>query len=112
LESSRQVEAFDSLFYGMSDWGTWYMGEIFGEFVAANRNLDAHTVRLGLEPAEGWRATVLYDFFHLDEFATVLTPRLFDPRVVNIRDKDLAHEVDLVVDWEMNESLRSPLKAA
>ena len=45
-------ETFDPLFYGMSDWGTWYQGEIFGEFAASNRNLDTHTLRLRVEPIE------------------------------------------------------------
>jgi hypothetical protein len=39
----------------------------------------------------------------LDEFATEITPRLFDPRIVSIEDKDLGHEVDVIVDWAMND---------
>jgi hypothetical protein len=45
-------ETFDPLFYGMSDWGTWYQGEIFGEFAASNRNLTTHTLRLRVEPID------------------------------------------------------------
>lgn len=99
------VEAFDPLYYDLEDWGTWYLGEIFGEYVATNRNLDVVTARLRVEPAEAWTLTCLYYWFHLDELANRLTPRLFDPRVVLIRDKNLGHELDLVVDWEMNEHL-------
>jgi hypothetical protein len=100
-----QIEAFDPLFYGFSDWSTWYLGEVFGEFIGTNRNLDAHTVRLRVEPNEGWTVSLLYLFFRLDERATELQPRLFDPRVVNITDKSLGHEVDLTVDWKMNDYL-------
>ena len=37
--------------------------------------------------------------------ARKLQPRLFDPRVVNITDKSLGHEVDLTLDWKMNDYL-------
>jgi len=104
-DTRGEIEAFDPLFYGLEDWSTWYVGEIFGEFVAANSNLDVVTARLRVEPAEAWTVTCLYSWFHLDEFANLLTPRLFDPRVLLIRDKNLGHELDLAVDWEMNEHL-------
>ena len=99
------IEAFDPLFYGLEDWSTWYIGEIFGEYVATNSNLDVVTARLRVEPAETWTLTCVYSWFHLDEFANRLTPRLFDPRVVLIRDKNLGHELDLAVDWETTEHL-------
>jgi hypothetical protein len=100
-----QIEAFDPLYYGFSDWNTWYLGEILGEFIATNRNLDAYTVRLRAEPVESWTAQLLYLAFVLDELATELQPRLFDPRGVLIEDKDLGHEVDAMVDWAMNDHL-------
>jgi hypothetical protein len=103
--SNGEIESFDPLFYGMSDWGSWYEGEIFGEFVALNRNLETHTLRLRVEPAEKWTINLIGMIFQLDEFATVLQPRIGDPRVVLIRDKDLASELDLVVDWEVGRHL-------
>ena len=103
--SNGEIEAFDPLFYGMSDWSTWYQGEIFGEFVATNRNLETHTFRLRVEPADKWKVNLIGMIFQLDEFATQLQPRIGDPRVVLIRDKDLASELDLVVDWEVGEHL-------
>jgi hypothetical protein len=103
--TSDEVEAFDPLFYGMSDWDTWYQGEIFGEWIATNRNVETHTFRLRAKPAEDFTVNLIRLVFVLDEFATDLQPRLFDPRVVNIRDKDLAEEVDLIVDWSMGDHL-------
>jgi hypothetical protein len=103
--SNGEIETFDPLFYGMSDWGSWYQGEIFGEFIASNRNLEVHTLRLRVEPAEKWKVNLLGMIYELDEFATELQPRIGDPRVVLIRDKHLASEFDLVVDWEVGEHL-------
>jgi hypothetical protein len=82
--SADQIEGFDPLFYGFSDWDTWYLGEIFGEYVGTNRNLDAYTVRLRAEPAESWTVHLVWLAFVLDELAPELQPRLFDPRVVAI----------------------------
>lgn len=103
--SANEIEAFDPLFYGMTDWSSWYLGEIFGEWVGANRNLETHALRLRAEPTEDVTVNLIGLVFVLDEFATELQPRLFDPRVVNIRDKDLAEEVDLIVDWSVSENL-------
>lgn len=101
----RPIEAFDPLVYGLSDWGSWYLGEIFGECVGTNRNLNAHVLRLRVEPREGWTVNLLWPVFRLEERATELEARLFDPRFLEIRDKHLEHEVDLAVDWEMNDHL-------
>ena len=39
-------EGFNPLAYGMSDWGTWFQGEIIGEYVLANSNLFSYLVGL------------------------------------------------------------------
>jgi hypothetical protein len=103
--SNGEIEAFDPLFYQSTDWGTWYQGEIFGQFVATNRNLETHTLRLRVEPTEKWKVNLIGMIFELDEFATELQPRIGDPRVLLIRDKHLASEFDLVVDWEVGSHL-------
>jgi hypothetical protein len=100
-----RIEGFDPIFFGFSDWGSWYHGEVFGEFIGTNRNLDVHLLRLRGEPAPGWTVQLLGFLFRLDELATDLQPRLFEPRIVNIRNKNLGYEVDLVVDWKMNDHL-------
>jgi hypothetical protein len=98
-----QIEAFDPLFYGFADWNTWYLGEILGEYIGTNRNLNTHTVRFRFQPRETWTVNLFWLNFRLDDLATELTPRLFDPRIVNITDKNLGNEVDLTVDWKMGD---------
>jgi hypothetical protein len=93
-------ETFDPLFYGFPDWGTWYFGEIVGEYVASNRNADVHTVRVRTQPSEAITANLLYYYFRLREFSDRIVPRPpLSPRVALIEDKDLAHELDLAIDW-------------
>ena len=98
-------ETFDPLFYGMSDWGTWYQGEIFGEFAASNRNLITHTLRLRVEPIDTVKVNLIGMIFRVDEFANELQPRLFDSRLLLIRDKDLGSELDVAVDWQVSKHL-------
>ena len=45
-------EAFDPLSPGFSDWGTWWQGEIAGEYFLANSNLVSHLVRAHVAPTE------------------------------------------------------------
>jgi hypothetical protein len=98
--------SFDPLFNGFSDWGTWYLGEIVGEYVASNRNAHVHTARVAARPTEAITANLLYFFFRLDEFPDRIEARPpSQPRAALIRDRNLAHEIDLGLDWELTEHL-------
>ena len=44
-------EAFDPLLPGFYDWGSWWQGEIAGEYFLSNSNLISHQVRAHVEPA-------------------------------------------------------------
>ena len=44
-------EAFDPLFLGFYDWGTWWQGEIAGEYFLSNSNLKSHLVRVHADAA-------------------------------------------------------------
>jgi hypothetical protein len=99
-------ESFDPLFYGSTDWGTWYLGEIVGEFVATNRNASVHTLRARVQPNDSITVNLLYFFLRLDEFPSQIPPRPpTPPRAVLIEDRDLAHEVDLILDLELGDHL-------
>ena len=67
-------EAFDPLFLGFYDWGTWWQGEIAGEYFLSNSNLKSHLVRAHVAPsdADQRRPDVLQ--FHLRS-AAVGRPR-------------------------------------
>ncbi len=45
-------EAFDPLLPGFSDWGSWWQGEIAGEYFLSNSNLISHQIRAHLTPRE------------------------------------------------------------
>jgi hypothetical protein len=91
---------FDPLFYGLTDWGTWYQGEIFGEYVVLNQNLLSHRLRLRVEPSETLTVNLLYYHFRLDERPTAIAART-QPRLADVRDKHLGDEIDLTIDWSV-----------
>jgi hypothetical protein len=86
-------EAFDMLIPGFYDWGTWWQGEIGGEYFLSNSNLISHQVRLHLTPSDrlGW-GLIGYSFM-LDQ------PASFGAGVTS---KNLATELDAYADWKMN----------
>jgi hypothetical protein len=85
---------YDPLFYGFSDWGYWYQGEITGEFVLANNNLNSHMVRLNFTPVEPISVNLFYYNFRLD-----------DASAFGVDSKDWANEYNLIVDWSVNDHL-------
>jgi hypothetical protein len=90
--SGGDTRNFDSLFTGLPDWGTWFQGELLGETVLSDSNLNSHQVRLTVHPTEILTANLVYYKFLLDDkdqaFGLV-------PSRVN---RELADEVDLIVD--------------
>jgi hypothetical protein len=91
--STPESEAFDALYLGFYDWGSWYQGEIAGEYFLANSNLISHQLRLHVTPSESVSGGLIaYDFL-LDQ------PAAFAPGVTS---DDVAYELDAYVDWKIN----------
>ena len=89
-------ESFDMLLPGFYDWGTWWQGEIGGEYFLSNSNLISHQVRLHLTPSESVTGGLIGYLFRLDQ------PASFAPGVTS---EDLATELDAYVDWSLNDNI-------
>src|SRR5262249_31683610 len=63
-------EAFDPLFLGFSDWGSWWQGEIAGEYFLSNSNLTSHQTRLQLTPSKVLNVGMIYYNFKIDQPAS------------------------------------------
>jgi hypothetical protein len=87
-------ESFREVAYGFTDWGSWYQGEITGEYVFGNANLNSHLVRLKMQPQEGLTLNLLYYDFTLDE-----------PASLGITSDDWGDEVNFTVDWQVTDNL-------
>ena len=86
-------EAFDPLFLGFHDWGTWWQGEIAGEYFLSNSNLKSHLVRAHVTPNDSVSGGLLFYDFKLDH------PASFGPEVTAT---DVAFEIDAYTDWDVN----------
>ncbi len=89
-------EAYDPLFLGFHDWGTWWQGEIAGEYFLSNSNLTSHLLRLHVEPSEALSGGLMLYKFGFDQ------PRAVGPAVTAT---DAAFELDAYADWKLNENV-------
>jgi hypothetical protein len=90
---THKNEAFDPLFPGFYDWGTWWQGEIAGEYFLSNSNLESQQIRLHFAPNDAFDGGIIGYAFRNDQPATFGT---------NVTSHDIAAEVDGYVDWKIN----------
>jgi len=96
-------ESFDPLFPGFYDWGTWWQGEIAGEYFVANSNLITNQVRLSLAPSASVSTGLIGYYFQLDQ------PGALGPGVTS---KDILGEIDAYCDWKANSNFTFSFVAA
>jgi hypothetical protein len=101
--STATNEAFDPLFLGFYDWGTWWQGEIGGEYFLSNSNLTSHQFRAHFTPSKVVSAGVIYYNFKLDQ------PGSYGPGVTA---KPALTEFDAYTDWKVNSNFTVSLVGA
>jgi alginate export protein len=101
--ATPENEGFDSLLPGFYDWGTWWQGEIAGEYFLANSNLISHQLRLHVTPSKSVSGGLIAYQFRLDQ------PAALGPQVTS---KDVAFELDGYCDWKLNKNFTVSLVAA
>lgn len=85
---------YDPLFYGFSGWGTWFMGEIVGQYMLFNTNEKAHMLHLSAKPLENLGVGVIGYRFMLDE-----------PASFGATSRHFADEIDVYADWGVREGI-------
>ncbi len=96
-------EAFDPLAPGFSDWGTWWQGEIAGEYFVSNSNLVSHQLRAHLTPNDSLSGGLIVYGFRAD------VPASYGPLVTS---RDIALETDAYADWKANDNFTVSVVAA
>jgi hypothetical protein len=91
--STATNESFDPLLPGFYDWGTWWQGEIAGEYFLANSNLISHQLRVHLTPSESLSGGLMGFVFQADQPATF---------AAGVTSDEIATELDLYADWKLN----------
>ena len=89
-------EGFNPLAYGMSDWGTWYQGEIVGEYVLGNSNLLSYLFAFSVKPVKALDMHLFYYHFNIDQPQSLAD---------NVTAGNFADEIDLIADWQASERL-------
>ena len=84
-------EAFDPLLPGFSDWGSWWQGEIAGEYFLSNSNLISHQLRVHVTPSESLSAGLIGYSFLADQ-----------PASFGSTSDKIATELDAYADWQVN----------
>jgi hypothetical protein len=88
-------EAFDPLLLGFHDWGTWWQGEIAGEYFLSNSNLISHLVRVHVAPFSSVSGGLMFYKFSFDQPGSAGE---------NVTSSDVAFETDAYVDWKLNKN--------
>lgn len=91
---TRLGNGFDSMAYGFKTWGTWFQGEINGEFILDNSNLITHVGRLTLAPTESVTFNLIY-----------LNYEFVNPDTFNLTSAHYGNEIDLLADWSVTDSI-------
>ena len=90
-------EDFDPFFYGWSrGWGTWFQGEITGEYLLFNSNQNNHMLHLAASPSDELGVGLILYRFDLDQ------PEYYGTPVSSTR---FADELNLYADWSLNDNL-------
>ena len=101
--STAANEAFDPLLVGFSDWGSWWQGEIAGEYFLSNSNLNSRQFRAHVTPNDKVGGGLIFYDLRLDQ------PDSFGPSVT---DNHLAFEGDVYADWKLSKNLLMSLVTA
>ncbi|MCI0517154.1 MAG: alginate export family protein [Woeseiaceae bacterium] len=89
-------ENFRSIAYGYTDYGSWYQGEITGNYPLGNGNLTSHLLRAKMKASEKVTLNLMYYNFSLVEPSTLGT---------GVSSDDWGDEVDFIVDWQATDKI-------
>jgi hypothetical protein len=96
-------EAFDGLLTGFYDWGSWWQGEIAGEYFVSNSNLISHQLRVHTKPNDAiGTGLILWDFL-ADQPASL---------GAGVTSDKIGYELDWYMDWNINDHFTASFVAA
>lgn len=86
---------YDTLFYDFAGgWGNWFMGEIVGEYMLFNSNLDIDMLKASVQPDKSLELGAIgYRF------------RYHDQQAAGASSDDFAHELNLYGNWTITPRL-------
>lgn len=98
-------KSFDPMFYGATrGYGTWYQGEIIGQYMIFNSNVNVNMLNLSVKPTDDIKLSLIAYRFDWDKQA----------QFTNVTEAHAANELDFVAEYTVsdNVSLAGTLAAA
>lgn len=86
-------ENYDPLFPGFYDWGSWWQGEIAGEYFLSNSNLKTHMLRLHTTPTDKISTGLLFFDYTLDQTGSYQGGVISD---------EIGQEINWYMDWKFH----------
>jgi alginate export protein len=100
-DADGKSKNYDPLFYGFYDWGYWYQGEVLGEYVLSNSNLNTSMVKASVDPTKDIHVNLFYYHNELDDAGSF-----------GVASDDFADEWNITVDWTATDYLMFSLVGA
>ncbi|WP_295515013.1 alginate export family protein [uncultured Pseudomonas sp.] len=94
--SDTRLAGWDPLTKGYTDWGTWLIGDVVGNYLLFNNNENVHSLHLKTRLNESWAVGTLFHAFSLDQ-------KNFQGQPVS--DRRFADETTLYVEWTPTPSI-------
>ncbi|OAN45587.1 hypothetical protein A6A04_06735 [Paramagnetospirillum marisnigri] len=90
-------KAYDPFFYNAitRGYGTWFIGEIIGNYVISNSNVNIHEVALSINPLDNVKLSVLGFTYNYDQ----------KTQNAGVTSDNLAREIDFTAEWTINDHL-------
>ena len=90
--NTAEDEAYDGLFYGFTNWGTWFIGEVAGEYILFNSNFSVNTLVVKAASYDNLFLTAAHFDFAIDEPGAGV-------------DDDFGQELNFMANWTVNDNM-------
>ena len=90
--NTAEDEAYDGLFYGFTNWGTWFIGEVTGEYILFQSNFNVNMLMVQASPYDNLFLTAAYFDFNINEPGAGV-------------DDDFGQEINFMADWSVNDNM-------
>ncbi len=100
-------KSFDSLFFGAGARGlgpgTWYLGEIYGQYQQGLTNVNIHQLSARVTPMEDLNVGLIYYRHNFNELGQV--NQLINTGARPVTSKRAMDEVNLYAEWKVNDAI-------
>jgi len=90
--NTAEDEAYDGMFYGFTNWGTWFIGEVTGEYILFQSNFNVNMLMVQAAPYDNLFLTAAYFNFTINEPGAGV-------------DDHFGSEVNFIADWAVNDNM-------